>query len=181
MYSLEHGWSDTGPSEFITHQAGPKDKSGIPQVISKIKEALQINTNFQVFIAKSENNAFAAVANGQKILVVDVDFLVNLNKQSKTRWAAIQVVAHEVGHHVAGFSNNAHRNELNADYWSGLVLQRLGASRDSAVRAILTVGSEVDTPSHPNKKTRAETIARGWDDALKGSVNFSFCDGCQDS
>lgn len=182
MFSLKDGWSDGGQSEFveyITHKAGRHDKSGIPQVVEQIKKALAVKASFDVFIAKNENNAMAAVANGTKILVVDVAFLENLNKISKTQWAAIQVMAHEVGHHVAGFSNSAHRNELNADYWSGLVLQRLGASREASTKAILTVGTEVDTKSHPNKYKRSLTIAKGWDDASRGKVDYSYCDSCK--
>ncbi|MBX3332171.1 MAG: hypothetical protein KF722_17335 [Nitrospira sp.] len=182
MFSLKDGWSDGGQSgfvEFITHKAGPNDNSGIPQVVERIKEVLAVKASFDVFIAKNEDNAMAAVANGKKILVVDVDFLDNLNKISKTQWAAIQVMAHEVGHHIAGFSNSAHRNELNADYWSGLVLQRLGASRDASTKAILAVGTEMDTRSHPNKYKRSHIIAKGWDDAFHGKVDYSHCDGCK--
>jgi len=182
MFSLEDGWSDGGQSnfvEFITRKASANDKSGIPQVVKKIREVLGVDASFDIFIAKNENNAMAGVANGRKILVVDVDFLENLNKLSKTQWAAIQVIAHEVGHHVAGFSNNSHRNELDADYWSGLVLQRLGASKEAATKAILAVGTDVDTNSHPNKYKRSQMIATGWSDASKGRVDYSHCVGCK--
>ena len=178
-FSVRHGWGDDGPSEYVTHRAKPDDISGVPQVVARIKKALSFQANFDILIAQNEDNAFATVANGRKILVVDVGFLQKLNRIAQTEWAAIQVIAHELGHHIAGFSNDRHRSELNADYWSGQSLQRLNASRDAATRAILTAGTDFDTPTHPNKHRRATTIARGWDDAAQDRIDYSFCDNCR--
>jgi hypothetical protein len=126
-----------------------------------------------------DDNAAAMVAGGKKLLIVDVDFLDRLNSRAGTKWAAIQVIAHEVGHHIAGFSQSSHENELNADYWSGYILNRLGAAKDASTKAILTVGTDQDTPSHPNKHRRASTIAIGWDNGAAGSVDYEYCDGCE--
>lgn len=179
MYSAERGWSDEQPArEYITRRASPNDASGIPQVIAQIKKALRFDATFDILIAEQENNAFATVAAGRKILVVDVDFLEKLNQLTKTRWAAIQVIAHEIGHHIAGFMDDRHVGELNADYWSGQSLQRLGSSLSSATQAILTVGTEYDTSSHPNKYRRREAIARGWRHAAAGRVDHSYCLDC---
>jgi hypothetical protein len=178
-YSLKDGWTDTGPTEYVTRHATGNDRSGIPQLARRINEVLSIQVQFDIFIAEREDNAFAAVAGGRKILVVDVDFLEKLNRKAGTQWAAIQVVAHEIGHHIAGFSQDRHRGELSADYWSGQVLQRLGSAREAATAAILTVGTDFDSPSHPNKQRRAQTIGRGWDDARRKFIDRSFCiDGC---
>jgi len=181
MYSLYRGWSDddSGVDEYITRQAGANDRSGIPQVVNQIKKALRFQANFEILIAEQEDNAFATVANGRKVLVVDVDFLDNLNRMSKTEWAAIQVIAHEIGHHIAGFLPDRHASELDADYWSGQSLQRLGSSETAATRAILTVGTETDTSSHPNKYRRRDVIKRGWEDAAAGRVDYSFCAACR--
>jgi hypothetical protein len=108
-----------------------------------------------------------------------VGFLEAMNKMSRTQWAAIQVIAHEIGHHIAGFISNAHRNELNADYWSGQSLQRLGSTVSAATRAIMTVGTEFDTSSHPNKYRRKEVIEKGWNDAAAGYIDYSFCVDCR--
>jgi hypothetical protein len=181
MYSLNGGWSDddTGVSEYITRQAGANDQSGIPQVVTRIQNALRFRATFEILIAEQEDNAFATVANGHKILVVDVDFLDGLNRMTKTQWAAIQVIAHEIGHHIAGFTADRHACELNADYWSGQSLQRLGSSLTAATRAILTVGTESDTSSHPNKYRRRDSIARGWQDAARGRIDYSHCAECR--
>jgi len=177
-FSLLDGWTATGPAEYITRQAGPTDESGVPQVINRIRASLSIRPKIEVFIAKDEDNAFATVAGGRKILVADVGFLEKINQIAGTEWAAIQVLAHEVGHHIAGFISDRHRCELNADYWSGQVLQRLGSDRNAAVKAIMSVGTETDSSTHPNKYRRASTIKRGWDDADNNTFDYSFCDQC---
>jgi hypothetical protein len=178
-YSVDGGWGGASRREYITREARPNDPSNIPQVVSRIMDALSFNADFDVFLAEHENNAFATVARGRKILVVDVGFVDRLNRIVGTQWAAISVIAHEIGHHIAGFSGDRHRCELNADYWSGQSLQRLGSARDSAMRAILLVGSDQDTPTHPNKRRRIQIIARGWDDASQGRIDYSFCDACR--
>jgi hypothetical protein len=178
-FSILDGWGATGPTEYITHKAGPNDRSGVPQVVERIRRVFSIRPAFDVYIAKEEDNAFATVAGGRKILVVDVGFLEKLNRVSGTEWGAIQVIAHEIGHHIAGFSDDRHRAELNADYWSGQSLQRLGSARASAARAMHTFGADFDTSTHPNKRRRVTAIERGWDDAAKNRIDYSFCDDCR--
>jgi hypothetical protein len=86
---LRDGWTNTGYQEYITHRAGPNDKSGVPQVVAKIREVLSITPTFDILIAEQEDNAMASVAGGRKILVIDVGFLEKLNSIANTRWAAI--------------------------------------------------------------------------------------------
>ncbi|GAB3097799.1 M48 family metalloprotease [Lysobacter terrae] len=179
QFSKEKGWSNSRPREYITRRARKKDPSGIPEVIDKVLRSLDISPAIDVYILKDENNAFATVASGRKIVAFDVDFLQWVNAQAGTEWAAIQIVSHEIGHHIAGFSNESHRSELNADYWSGQALQRLGSSRESATQAIMSVGTTTDTQSHPNKFKRAGIIERGWDDAEGGTIDYSFCLACK--
>lgn len=177
-FSVRRGWN-ANKSEYITHRAGPNDRSGVPQVINRIYEVLSIKPHIDIYLAEREDNAFATVAGGRKIIVVDVNFVESVNKRAGTGWGAIQVIAHELGHHIAGFSEDRHKAELNADYWSGQALQRLGSSRAAAVRAIMALGSEEDTDTHPSKHRRAPTIQRGWDDAAANKVDHSFCEDCR--
>ena len=180
-YSLSDGWSGDAPrgEEYIDHKAGSGDRSGVPQVVARIEQCLNFRAAIDVFIAEQEDNASATIANGRKVLVVDVDFLEKIDKLTGTQWAGIQVIAHEIGHHIAGFAANSHSNELNADYWSGQALQRLGSSLPAATKAILTVGTELDTDSHPNKYRRRDVITQGWQDSKAGTVDYSHCLDCR--
>lgn len=184
-FSVEEGWSDSPPdayihrrTEYIVRKAQRNDPTGIPDVIGKIKKTLDIAVPIDIYIAKDENNAFATVANRKKIIVADTGFLVHINRVSRTDWGAIQVLAHEVGHHIAGFDSDSHRGELNADYWSGQVLQRR-ADRSASTKAILAFGTDFDTRSHPAKNRRARAIEQGWDDAARNYVDYSHCIACQ--
>ncbi len=179
LFSVTDGWDGTTTREFITRQARTNDLSGVPDVVDRIMRTLAFNVDFDIFIAEKEDNAFASVTNGRKILVVDVGFVSRINRVAGTEWGAIQIIAHEVGHHIAGFGDDRHRSELNADYWSGQACQRLGSAKDAAQKAILAVGTDADTPSHPNKRRRADVIGQGWEDAKLGKIDYSFCDSCR--
>jgi len=180
-FSIEHGWGATALPRLRGRPAVDNDPSGVPQIIERIGNSLAIEPelDLDIYLSQGDNNAFAAVSNGRRVIVVDVGFLERLNEVARTDWAAIQVIAHEVGHHIAGFQADRLRGELQADYWSGQVLHRLGSARDAAQRAILTVGTNFDTPTHPNKRDRAMAIGQGWDDSSMGVVDYSFCLDCR--
>ncbi|WP_308915231.1 hypothetical protein [Jannaschia sp. LMIT008] len=88
-----------------------------------------------------------------------------LTRPEGDRWPLIAVVAHEIGHHVAGDTRGpvrrGHAAELFADARAGAVLRRMGARlpqaqelwRDFAVR-----GSE----THPPRAARLDAVERGW-------------------
>lgn len=174
-------WSNTGPQEYIARRANPRnDASGVPQVVREINRSLSIAPDFDIVILEGDDNAFATVASGRRILAIDVGFLDRLNREVGTEWGAISVIAHEVGHHIDGLSQgNPLRRELNADYWSGQVLQRLGSSARAAISTILEIGTDDDTDTHPSKWARAEKIKQGWTDASEGRIDYSHCMNCR--
>lgn len=177
-FSLRGGWTNRARN-IVTREASGSDRSGVPQIVSRIRDELGFTGDFRILITRDEDNAYAMSAGGERILGVDVDFLARLNRRVGTQWSAIQVIAHEIGHHIAGFDGDNHSVELNADYWSGQALQRLGSSEEAATAAIMTIGGEVDSSSHPNKRRRAAIIAKGWRDAARDHIDRSHCTrGC---
>ena len=182
-FSIKKGfYYDHYHSEYITKQASLGDNSGIPDVVDKIEKTLNFKVAISVYLAKDENNCFATVGQGGiRMLVTDVDFLQEVNDESGTKWGAISVIAHEVGHHIAGFNHHPNQpdNELDADYWSGYTLQKLGASVNASTKAIMRFGTEQDTETHPNKYSRASIIKKGWEDAANGTIDYSRCKDCK--
>jgi hypothetical protein len=81
-------------------------------------------------------------------------------------WGPISVMAHEIAHHLSGHTitpgGSRPEIELEADKFSGFVLQKMGAPLADATRMILTVGSDHASPTHPAKRQRAEAIRQGW-------------------
>lgn len=132
--------------------------------------------------------------NGRQLVVFGEEFLQRVRNTSRGTgpyWAWVYVAAHEVGHlwrnHgnlrlpcVPRFPNDAYcpcKNgkpeahaefnrsiELEADYFAGFVLSRLGAKRDDAVSAMHVLDSH-DTCTHPERRRRAEVVSRGWQQA----------------
>lgn len=148
-----------------------------------MKKVLGIDVDISVYISKEENNCFAMIGQGgRRMIVADHLFLAEVNRDAGTRWAAISILAHELGHHIAGFGRYASSRlaELDADYWSGYILQQLGLSEDAAVKCIMRYGTEADTDSHPNKYSRAATIREGWNDGVSGDFEAERCEGCGD-
>ncbi|HTN17913.1 MAG TPA: hypothetical protein VL092_09550, partial [Chitinophagaceae bacterium] len=157
------------------------DRSGIPDVIEEIKSRIGIDVPIYVYIAKDENNCSATIIeNGKRAIIADHLFLNKVDKDAGTKWAAISIIAHEVGHHIAGFSRRAtsQEGELDADYWSGYILYKLGAGREASVKCIMFYGTEYDSGSHPNKYARAEAIRTGWNDGSKGDFDKDRCESC---
>ncbi|WP_396636084.1 hypothetical protein [Maribacter sp. R77961] len=119
-----------------------------------------------------KNNATAKIItdqNGRKrrYVIYDPNFFTKINKKADNRWAAISILAHEIGHHLNNHSLNndgsSYAYELEADKWSGFVLRKMGASLKDAQSAIATL-KEQKSPSrtHPPKKERLLSIERGW-------------------
>jgi hypothetical protein len=181
-FSLKDGYYyEEKEQQYITREATSGDKSGIPDVVSEIEKKLEMEVPITVYISKNEENCFATIAaGGKRILIADHLFLSKVNKAAGTDWAAISIIAHEIGHHIAGFSRRPTQSEseLDADYWSGYALQKLGAGREASIKCIMRYGTEWNTDTHPNKYSRASTIKQGWDDSANGSFDVNRCESC---
>lgn len=85
--------------------------------------------------------------------------------------AAVSVLAHEVGHHLAGHTIQSGGSqppiELEADKFSGFVLYKMGAPREDALVAMRAlVPAEVQRDStNPARDRRLAAIAEGWNQA----------------
>lgn len=138
--------------------------------INNMLDQINWQQNFQVREQNGINNAYATVMNNQRYIVYDNRFLERLDSYAGTKWASISVLAHEVGHHyhnhVLSNSGGSPSKELEADFFSGYVMAKLGASLDQAKAAMSEIASPVASRSHPAKADRLNAIARGWNDAM---------------
>ena len=104
--------------------------------INNMLDHISWQENFQVREQNGMNNAYATIIRGQRYIVYDNHFLENLDQYAGTKWASISVLAHEVGHHyhnhmVSGTGSTLPK-ELEADYFSGYVMAKMGASLEEA-------------------------------------------------
>ncbi|MBU2938561.1 SEL1-like repeat protein [Lacinutrix sp. C3R15] len=147
--------------------------------VDRILDEIGLFRNFTIQECPNINNAVAKnieISPGQKerYILYDANFFDRIEEKANNRWAAISVLAHEIGHHLNGHSLNNegsnHKFELEADYFSGLALAKMGASKEEAQSAIMTIKYEKATSTHPAKKDRLIAIENGWNKA-KGITN----------
>ena len=130
------------------------------------------------FLVKEANvpNAVAVLQNGRRYILYNQGFIEKLTRITGTKWAAVSVLAHEIGHHLSSHSVNGKTipmaSELDADEFSGFVLRKMGAPLEDAQAAMRTLASERATRTHPARADRLNSIETGWDeaDALYGSI-----------
>jgi hypothetical protein len=83
------------------------------------------------------------------------------------------VLAHEMGHHyynhVVNGQGSTPPKEIEADAFSGYVMQKLGANITESLAAMNAIATDQASSSHPGKRDRLAAITRGWN-AAKAEV-----------
>ena len=139
--------------------------------VDNILSQLGLFKNFTIQECPDINNAVAKnidMGSGRKerYILYDNNFFDRIDDKAGNDWAAISILAHEIGHHLNGHALNdegsSHKWELEADEFSGFVLARMGSSLEDAQSAIKTLQLERATRTHPAKADRLMAIAKGW-------------------
>jgi hypothetical protein len=134
-------------------------------VIKEIIDVVGLQPRFQVQEADVENAA-AVIYGGQRYILYNRQFLAAVNNAVKTDWAAISILAHEIGHHLNGHTlsrgGSNPGDELEADEFSGFVLRKMGASLAEAQAAISLLSQERSSHTHPGRSVRLASISKGW-------------------
>lgn len=158
----------TAPANSFTTQADGK------RLAERIINVVGLRANFDIRPANIENAA-AVVYGGKRFVLFNPTFINNLIKTTGTEWAAISVLAHEIGHHLNGHtvsgSGSQPTAELESDEFSGFVLRKMGASLAQAQAAMKTLASARASRTHPGQYDRLTAIQQGWnhaDDQLAG-------------
>lgn len=129
-------------------------------------DSINWRENFNIEERNGINNAYATIIRNQRYIIYDNHFLENLDGYAGTKWASISVLAHEMGHHyrnhIIDTRGSTPPKEIEADYFSGYVMAKLGASLNEARAAMEQIASPQASASHPGKPERLTAIARGW-------------------
>ena len=138
--------------------------------LSKTMKYTGLPANFQI-MASDVDNACAVIKtlpNGsmERYIMYSQEFMMAVRDMTKNHWAEISILAHEIGHHLAGHTLIMEKNrpdlELEADKFSGFILYKMGASLADAQIAMKTLSPEEANSSHPGKKARLAAITNGW-------------------
>lgn len=150
--------------DITAFSAGPT----ADKVIKKIMSVIGLKANFELREANVPNAA-AVMLNGKRFILYNSQFMDKINASTGTNWAAISILAHEIGHHLNGHTlddvGSRPQTELDADEFSGFVLHKMGSSLGDAQAVMALISSPNGTKSHPPKRDRLAYIAAGWNNA----------------
>jgi len=142
-------------------------------ILNNMLDTIKWKENFSIKEQNGIRNAYATVINRVRWIIYDNNFLEDIDAYTSTKWASISVLAHEMGHHyynhVVSSSGSTPPKEIEADAFSGYVMQKLGASLNESVAAISAIATDQASSSHPAKRDRISAITNGWNSA-KGSA-----------
>lgn len=134
--------------------------------VNNILDTINWKENFTIQEQNGINNAYATIINNKRYIIYDNDFLENLDDYAHTKWASISVLAHEMGHHyrdhVVDRGGSTPPKEIEADYFSGYVMAKLGASLAEANAGMEKIASPRASSTHPAKADRLTAITNGW-------------------
>jgi hypothetical protein len=138
-------------------------------ILKNMLDSIKWKENFNVREQNGIQNAYATIINKVRWIIYDNNFLEDLDSYTSTKWASVSVLAHEMGHHyynhVISGSGSTPPKEIEADAFSGYVMEKLGASLQQSVAAMQAIASDQASSTHPGKKDRVDAIIRGWNSA----------------
>lgn len=175
-FTITHGASSQskriGQHDAITSWKAPSNSIASvaegKQIGQQIIDIVGLKPNFEV-VAANVPNAAAVVYGGKRYVLYNPRFIDQLTRATGTQWAAVSVLAHEIGHHLNGHTlantGSPHQLELEADEFSGFVLRKMGASLKDAQAAMKTAAQDRASKTHPGQQDRLIAIQRGWSQA----------------
>lgn len=146
------------------------------QVVDQIMTFTGLPPNFEVVEGPVPNAAAMIVLDDNdlpvRVIAYSRDFIREVRAATADNdWAPISIMAHEIGHHLSGHTlvpgGSQPPIELEADRFSGFVLNKMGASLPDTTRAIETLIAEADGATHPGRAKRLKAVSAGWTDSCE--------------
>tara|TARA_R110002051_G_scaffold180913_3_gene250401 strand:+ start:63309 stop:64709 length:1401 start_codon:yes stop_codon:yes gene_type:complete len=140
-------------------------------VVDQMMAQMQLKKVFKLRKCSKINNAFAVIEqdendNPQPYILYDPKWLNGMNNSSKTDWASIGVLAHEVGHfllyHALNKKGSNPRWEIDADRFAGKTMAMMGSTLEEAQSMFDNYTLVEDSRTHPARDKRLEAVKTGW-------------------
>lgn len=155
----------------ICNMLGFKSRPEAVKAVNEIVSRSGLKQNFYIMECPNIDNCFAAVREGERLIVYDAAFMNKVNNLTNTDWGAMSILAHEIGHHLQGHTlkegGSEQSKEIEADEFSGFVMYQLGATLKEAQSAIWRLTTDYDTGTHPPRSQRMGAVKRGYDNAMR--------------
>ena len=140
------------------------------EIVATIMRHAGLPQNFVLYTGAKVANAAAVIlvdkdGRGKRALVCNEKFMRTAREAStEGNWAPVSIIAHEIGHHLAGHTLIAGdwqpRGELTADAFSGFILYKLGAKLGEASRAVITLAPKNNGAL--SRDERLQAVRQGW-------------------
>ncbi len=144
------------------------------EIVKRITHAVGLEPNFELLQANIPNAA-AVIHDQKRYILYSLLFMQKIKETTATDWAALTILAHEIGHHLNGHTLSASGSrptlELQADTFAGHAVERIGGALDQALAAYQVMPAE-GTETHPPRSARLEAVTRGWTEASAGAPSL---------
>ncbi len=142
--------------------------SAVQSMLQEVINATGLHTSFEL---KEANvlNIEASISHRKRYILYNPAYITSLNKISKSKWAVMALLAHEVGHHLNGHTirkgGSTPALELEADEFAGFILHKLGATLEQSQNVMYYIAKAKESKTHPSKNSRLLAIEKGWNKA----------------
>jgi hypothetical protein len=168
--------SDVVATPTNTDLPGFNSSEDAEKIIAGIMDVLGLHPNFKIKIGHIPN-VEADIRHRQRYIIYNPEFVHQVNKTAKNKWASIFIIAHEIGHHLNGHTLKAMKTqpvcELEADEFGGFVLSKMGATLAEAQLVMHYIAGMDASESHPGRLDRLVAIEKGWSKANEQSAKNS--------
>lgn len=138
------------------------------EMLTQIMDVVGLLPNFELKEAKVDN-VEASILRRKRYILYNPEYIKWINNTTHDKWAAMALLAHEVGHHLNGHTirkgGSTPRLELEADEFAGFVLYKLGASLEQSQEVMKYIAKTSASPTHPSRASRMLAIENGWNRA----------------
>jgi hypothetical protein len=137
------------------------------EIVTQILSYTGLPQSLDVYSANIYNAA-AAIVNGKRVILYDPQLIADMETVTGHNWPAVSILAHEIGHHLAGHTlaeEYSKQFELEADYFSGYILHRMGATLPEAQSVMNLLRDHPNMTDHPPQAERLAAIENGWHEA----------------
>ena len=161
----------------VEGDAAPKDRFVLEpdieaqKTIDDICRKIGVSSKNIILEASNVPNAEALIKDGKRYIHYNPLYINKIQKESKTYWSMIFVLAHEIGHHINFHTLDSvdmekrQLEELDADKTAGCALAHLGAPREE-LEKITNALNETGDKSHPPRSARLLFVMRGWKECV---------------
>ncbi|MEP7372184.1 MAG: hypothetical protein ABI675_02275 [Chitinophagaceae bacterium] len=146
------------------------------EMLSEIMKVTGLAPNFELKEANVQN-VEAAICHRKRYILYNPEYISWLNNATNSKWAAITILAHEIGHHVNGHTIRKGGSrpllELEADEFAGFVLFKLGDSLEQSQDVMKYIAKTNASKTHPARYSRMLAIENGWNKAASSENAIS--------